>query len=79
MLLAIGGAFLLHPPLTHSTSGLETVVGALMVMAAMVVGVVAPLTMVRSRRKNSRRIASAVAVPIAAWIGRAAFLGILSP
>ena len=44
-----------------------------MVMAAMVVWVVAPLTMVRPRHRNSWRIASAV--PIAAWIGLVRSLG----
>lgn len=77
--LALGGTFLFNPFFRNSPSPFEKVIGALMVLTSMALLVVAPLVIARLRRTTTWKLATVGGVVLAAWVGVAVFLGILTP
>ncbi len=68
MFLGLGGVLLLDP-LFSAPSGPEKVIGSLMVVAAMILLVAAPLILLRLRRTWPWLAATAAASLAAAWFG----------
>lgn len=71
--LAVGGSFLFKPVFRSSPSSVERVVGALMVLASMVLLITAPLMVAILRRSVAWKLATGIGISLAAWLAMAVF------